>query len=185
MENVSEQNDAQLILQCRNGNHEAFNVLYMRYRSRLFAYLLKITPGNHSLAEDIFQQVWMKVIPSIGKYNDKERFLAWLCRIGHNLVIDNYRRSSVRGFHVELNDEIDTPDSNGNELLDYDEEGRHATLEAAIRDLPPEHRVILEMRKEGIPFKEISEKLGINLNTALGRMHQAVQKLKIALREYL
>lgn len=185
MEHLNEQQDALLILKCREGSQDAFNVLYMRYRSRLFAYLLKIAPGNHSLAEDIFQQVWMKVIPSLNKYNDKEKFLAWLCRIGHNLLIDHFRKSSVRGYHVELNDEIDVLDSGSRDFQDFDEEARHQALENAISGLAPEVREVLELRKEGIPFKEISERLDINLNTALGRMHQAVQKLKIAMRDFL
>ena len=180
-----ETTDIQLIDRCRRGDQQAFSELYQRYRSRLFAYILKIIPGNKSMAEDIFQQVWMKAASSLDKYNDQEKFIAWLYRIGHNLTIDHFRRSSARGgFHVELNEEIDTFSVHV-ASVDYDEEAKYKALDDAISQLPDEQKAILEMRKEGLSFKEISDKLGINLNTALGRMHLAINKLKITMQSYL
>ena len=180
-----ETNDIQLIDRCRRGDQQAFSEIYQRYRSRLFAYILKIIPGNKSMAEDIFQQVWMKAASSLDKYDDQEKFLAWLCRIGHNLTIDHFRRTSARGgFHSELNEDIDIS-SVQIDPVDYDEEMRFKALDAAISQLPEEQRVILELRKEGLSFKEIADKLDINLNTALGRMHLAINKLKVTMQAYL
>ena len=186
MGDVENIEDGVLIERFRARDEEAFNALYAKYRLPLFGYIHKMLPNTcNATIDDYFQQVWMKVIPSLDKYNDKERFLAWLCRIGHNLLIDHFRKSSVRGYHVELNDEIDVLDSGSRDFQDFDEEARQQALEIAISGLAPEVREVLELRTEGIPFKEISERLDINLNTALGRMHQAVQKLKIAMRDFL
>ena len=86
LENIS---DSELIARARQRDESAFNVLYARYRLQLFSYLNKLLPGDHQMVDDLFQQVWLKVVTNWERYDDQQKFLAWLCRIGHNLVMDH------------------------------------------------------------------------------------------------
>ena len=174
--------DSELVVRCRRRDEAAFNVLYARYRLQLFSYLHKLLPNNRSLVDDIFQQVWMKVVSNWDRYNDQQRFLAWLCRIGHNLVMDYYR-SEARGEKVELTDNLPSDYSSAAEGIDrgiLDE-----ALAKAIQELSPEQMEVLKLRQQGVSFKEIADIQRSNINTVLGRMHYAVSKLKVLLRDYL
>ncbi|MBR0460074.1 MAG: sigma-70 family RNA polymerase sigma factor [Victivallales bacterium] len=174
--------DSELVDRCRRHDDAAFNVLYNRYRLQLFSYLHKLLPGNRSLVDDIFQQVWMKALSYWDRYNDQQRFLAWLCRIGHNLVMDHYR-SEARGEKVELTDNLPSEYVGAGERIDR--EILEKALGNALADLSPEQREVVELRQKGVSFKEIAEIQNSNLNTVLGRMHYAVNKLKVLLRDYL
>lgn len=180
-ENV--QNDMELIQRCRAGDEQAFGVLYQRYRLPLYSYLHRLLYNHVSLVDDIFQQVWSKALRSWDRYDDRQRLLAWLCRIGHNLVMDHYRRSRhLSQEALEDQDAVDQGSSGDEELADQE---LLAALEAAIETLPPEQREVVEFRRAGRSFKEIADAQGSSLNTVLGRMHYAIQKLRSCLKDYL
>ena len=175
--------DIQLIERCRSGDERAFDLLYARYRLPLFSYLHKLLEGNKSLVDDIFQQVWIKANRNWDKYSDQQKLLAWLCRIAHNAVMDHYRRNR-RMPTVELSDtdgfsEYEPADEGHDRVLFEN------ALEDAIQGLSEEQREVVEMRRNGMSFKDIAEKQKTNLNTALCRMHYAINNLRAKLKDFM
>ena len=181
MTKYEEQTDEELLECCKNSDDGAFTVLYRRYRLQLFSYLHKLLPGNNPLVDDFFQQTWAKAAKNIKNYNHQQKFLAWLCRIAHNLVMDHFRRLKDTSF-VEL-DEQQISDSASVEQQ-MDDEALYDALEKAIIMLTPEQRDVLEMRRKGMSFKDIADAQNSNINTVLGRMHYAISKLKELLKNY-
>ena len=181
MEPYEEQTDEELLNRCKNGDEGAFNALYRRYRLQLFSYLHKLLPGNNPMVDDFFQQAWAKAARNIKNYNHQQKFLAWLCRIAHNLVMDHFRKFKDTTY-VEL-DEQHVSDSETIEQR-IDDEALYDALEKAIVMLSPEQRNVIEMRRKGMSFKEIADSQNANINTVLGRMHYAIDKLRDLLRNY-
>ena len=181
MKPYEEQTDEELLERCKNGDDSAFTTLYQRYRLQLFSYLHKLLPGNNPLVDDFFQQSWAKAAKNLKNYNHQQKFLAWLCRIAHNLVMDHFRKQKDTEC-VEL-DEQHVSDSVGIEQR-LDDEALSDALEKAIVTLSPEQRIVVEMRRQGMSFKEIADAQNANLNTVLGRMHYAIDKLKELLRDF-
>lgn len=181
-ETLEKLNDIELLTLCKQGRDDAFDVLYNRYRLQLFSYLHRLLPGKSDRVDDFFQQVWIKATRNLEHYTDQQRFLAWLCRIAHNLVMDFYR-SNGNAEDIEVPETIaansPTPDR---ELRDQQLED---ALGKAILKLPPDQQEIIRLRNEGIAFKDIADRKGISLNTALGRMHYAVLNLRKMLADYL
>ncbi len=174
--------DAELLARCRQGDEQAFQILYDRYRLQLFSYLHRLLPGRGNIVDDLFQQTWIKATQNLDRYTDQQRFLAWLCRIAHNLVMDFFRsRKHLEG--EELSESLPAPDRSPDEALAREQ--RQAALDAAIRQLPPEQQEIIALRAQGIAFKDIAAQKGLSLNTALGRMHYAVQNLRKLLADFL
>ena len=168
--------DIELIRRCQKGDDSAFNALYARYRLQLFSYLNKLVPNDRSHIDDFFQQTWIKAINNFGRYNDQQKFLAWLCRIAHNQVMDFYR--SQKGIStVEVDDNIATSHYES-AATEIDRSILEDAVEKAIQALSKEQKEVLELRREGKSFKEIATIQNTNLNTVLGRMHYAIEKLK-------
>jgi RNA polymerase sigma-70 factor, ECF subfamily len=177
-----EADDLALIRQCQRGDDSAFDALYQRYRLPLFRYLHRILEEHADMVDDLFQQTWIKAVRSLPKYQHREKFLAWLCRIAHNLAMDYFRARKVEApaeLPLTLADQAPHPDTE----LSRQEFGM--ALEKAIQKLPPEQQEVIRLRNEGMPFKDIALKHHISLNTALGRMHYAVQNLKKLLAPFL
>ena len=179
---ATERGDAELLALCRQGDEQAFEILYNRYRLPLFAYLHRLLPGRADVADDLFQQTWVKATQNLNRYTDRQRLLAWLCRIAHNLVMDFYRSRKHLGDE-EVPESYAASDPMPAEVVAHEQ--RQQALAAAIRQLPPEQREIIALRAKGIPFKDIAAQKGLSLNTALGRMHYAVQNLRRLLADFL
>jgi RNA polymerase sigma-70 factor (ECF subfamily) len=183
MTETENSNDMQLVERCRLGDERAFEILYARYRLPLFSYLHKLLVGDPSLVDDIFQQVWIKANRNWDKYSDQQKLLAWLCRIAHNAVMDHYRKSR-RMPMVEMTEQMDfTNDSDTGSSLD--QQAFDDALEAAIAELSEDQREVVELRRKGVSFKEIAEKQQTNLNTALCRMHYAINNLRNKLKNFM
>jgi RNA polymerase sigma-70 factor (ECF subfamily) len=183
MTETENSNDMQLVERCRLGDERAFEILYARYRLPLFSYLHKRLVGDPSLVDDIFQQVWIKANRNWDKYSDQQKLLAWLCRIAHNAVMDHYRKSR-RMPMVEMTEQMDfTNDSDTGSSLD--QQAFDDALEAAIAELSEDQREVVELRRKGVSFKEIAEKQQTNLNTALCRMHYAINNLRNKLKNFM
>jgi RNA polymerase sigma-70 factor (ECF subfamily) len=180
--------DASLLLAFTNGDAAAVDLLVARYRPVLFSWFVGMT-GNYADAEDLFQELWFRVIRHADRFNDVS-FKAWLWKIARNLVID-FRRKKKPDVS------LDAVDDEGNQpLMDQltsSERGPADSAErndmakrvlAAVGTLPPIQREVFLMRVQGnCSFSEIAETLNIPLNTALGRMHDAMNKLKKRLSE--
>ena len=173
--------DVELIRRCQAGDDSAFNVLYSRYRLQLYSYLNKLLPNDKSHIDDFFQQTWIKAFNNFARYNDQQRFLAWLCRIAHNQVMDFFRRQKGTVM-VELDDHL--PGGYETAAAEIDRSILEKAVEEAVQTLSKEQREVLEMRRAGRSFKEIAVAQATSLNTVLGRMHYAVEKLKGFLVNY-
>ncbi|MDE7342800.1 MAG: sigma-70 family RNA polymerase sigma factor [Muribaculaceae bacterium] len=176
--------DEQLVKAYAAGNNEAFDTLLKRHQDRVFNYILRIIK-NEDLANDIFQETFVKAILTIkqGRYTENGKFPAWISRIAHNLIIDYYRQE--KSENVQSSDIEDVNILNRKDLCE-------ATIEDCIisrqimddvkyliQELPELQREVLKMRYYmNMSFKEIAEKTGVSINTALGRMPYAIINLR-------
>jgi RNA polymerase sigma-70 factor (ECF subfamily) len=180
---LSETPDKELVKNYLNGDNSSFEVLLKRHKSRVFAFIMSKIK-NRDITEDIFQDTFVKVINSLqrGKYNEEGKFLPWMMRIAHNLVIDHFRKES-KMRKVRATDEFNIFDIINNGDRGQDEEmirkRVHADLNMLIKDLPEDQMEVLKMRYfEDMSFKKISEITGVSINTALGRMRYALINLR-------
>ncbi|MEI7900974.1 MAG: sigma-70 family RNA polymerase sigma factor [bacterium] len=183
-----ENSDAVLLSAFAKGDTVAMDQLVARYRSALFSWLLGMT-GNRADAEDLFQDVWFRVIRHAERFNDVS-FKAWMWKIARNLLID-FRRKRKPDMSLDVVDDeddhplVDQLTAKGTgpaEAVELDDMTKRVMR--AVTTLPEVQRDVFLMRVQGdLSFSEIAETLGIPLNTALGRMHDAMTKLKKLLAE--
>lgn len=184
MEDLNTLADELLVSKYAEGNNNAFDVLLNRHKNRVYAYILNIVK-NRDLANDLFQETFVKAIVTIGqgRYTENGKFLAWITRIAHNLIIDFYRQEkSVAQLSCD-NEEVDI--LNRKELSEDTVEDtivRNQILndvKLLVSTLPDTQRRVLEMRYYmDMSFKEIAEATGVSINTALGRMRYAILNLR-------
>lgn len=176
--------DYELVEMYSKGNDKAFDELLTRYQSKLYSYIFFIV-RNVTLAEDLFQETFMKVITTIrqGSYAESGRFGAWLTRIAHNLIIDYFRQD--KGDNVVSNDETEVDLFNDADLSDDDVETKlvNAQVLSDVRRLvgalPRPQREVVYMRfYQDLSFREIADVTGVSINTALGRMRYALINMR-------
>ena len=175
--------DQELVKNYINGDNLSFETLLTRHKNRVFAFIMSKVK-NRDLAEDIFQDTFIKIINSLksGKYNEEGKFLPWMMRISHNLVIDHFRKQS-KMKNIRTTDEFNIFDiiHDGNRIQDEEmiRTKVHNDLNMLINYLPKDQMQVLKMRYfEDMSFKKISEKTGVSINTALGRMRYALINLR-------
>lgn len=183
---TTERSDEELIRGFLNGNAADFDVVYERYKRQLYAYLNKILPDEQSTVDDLFQQTWLKAINQMQKYQNRERFLAWMMRIAHNLAMDYFR--SKRRWAEESYDEIPDgvlPDHTcGSPLQKMVDQELGASIRHAVSELAPELREVFLLRQNDVAFKEIAEIQKCSINTVLARMQYALRNLRKSLAEW-
>ena len=179
------ENDGELMLRYARGDLRAFETLYQRHRSGLYRYLARHTRNPES-ANDLFQEVWSKVIASRERYEPRAKFQTFLYRIAHNCFVDYCRRSAVR---AEVSADFD---EDGQISLPAPEDSRPDTLaehaqivaryKAALAALPAEQRdVFLLYEESGLSLEEIAAITAVGPETAKSRLRYAVSKLRHAL----
>lgn len=182
--------DDQLVAQYAKGNNSAFDELLTRYQSRVFSYILHIVK-NRDLAEDIFQETFVKAIMTIkqGRYSENGKFVAWITRIAHNLVIDYYRQEKAE--NTVSTDEDETNLLNRKDLCESNIEDEmvveqiHNDVKRIIDALPESQREVLVMRYyRNMSFKEIADSTNVSINTALGRMRYAIMNMRRIAEEH-
>ena len=180
--------DAELLSAFAKGDAAALDHLVARYRQAMFSWLMGMM-GNRADAEDLFQDIWCRVIRHAERFNDVS-FKAWLWKIARNIVID-FRRKRKPDISLDaVDDEDDQPlmdqltskDISPAEAVERDDLTKRVLRAVAL--LPEVQRDVFLMRVQGnLSFSEIAATLDIPLNTALGRMHDAMMKLKKLLAE--
>lgn len=188
MDTISTLSDYDLIIGYKNGDCNCFDVLLERYQTKVYGYILSVVKEKE-IADDIFQETFFKVISSIneGRYKDENKFIHWVMRIAHNQILDNYRRACKMPFvpnstEVEVVETIKTaePDMEG-EIISQQ---TRSNVRKLIKMLPPEQRRVVILRNYGrYDFKDIAEKTGVSINTALGRMRYAIINLRRLAKE--
>lgn len=184
MENMKNMTDDMLVTLYLKGNNQAFDTLLERYKDRLYYYIFFIV-RSREVAEDIFQETFVKAIVTLqqGRYQPDGKFAAWITRIAHNLVIDQFRLE--RNENVISNDETDVDYLNNMAFSEGTIETQMVNsqvlrdVERLVDKLPDCQRKVVTMRYyDNLSFKEIAESTGVSINTALGRMRYAIMNMR-------
>ncbi len=187
MQNINLQ-DSVLVSNYIKGDEKALEVLILRHKQRIFSFIYsKIL--NRDTTEDIFQDTFIKVINTLkrGKYNEEGKFLPWVMRIAHNLMIDYFRKNS-RMPKFRNTDEFDIFSVLSDNTLNVENqlinEQIHKDVKELIQELPTDQKEVLIMRLyKDMSFKEIAETTEVSINTALGRMRYALINMRKLIAE--
>ncbi len=181
--------DNELVQHFINGDHDSLEALIVRHKSRIFSYILLIVK-NQELAEDIFQETFIKVIRSLkkGKYIENGKFVSWVLRISHNLIIDHFRKEKLNGTISNDSCEVDIFNSQKFSEDTIEDKIVNAQILKEVRylvnELPDDQQQVILMRHYmGLSFKEIAEQTNVSINTALGRMRYALINLRKLVEE--
>lgn len=175
--------DSLLVHNYIQGDENALTILIKRHQSKIFGFIYsKIS--DRDISNDIFQDTFIKVIKTLksGSYNEEGKFLPWVMRIAHNLIIDHFRRNKKMPMYRETEEfsifSIMSDDSLSieNKII---KEQVEVDLRKLIEELPADQKEVLMMRMyQDMSFKEISELTGVSINTALGRMRYALMNMR-------
>ena len=175
--------DSVLVNNYINGNEKSLEILIIRHKQRIFSFILSKV-SDREVAEDIFQDTFIKVINTLkrGAYNEEGKFLPWVMRISHNLIIDHFRRNK-RLPKFNNTDDFDIFDVLSDEMLSVENQIiKNQILEDVqklVEELPEDQKEVLLMRMyRDMSFKEIAENTDVSINTALGRMRYALINLR-------
>lgn len=175
--------DATLVNSYIKGDEYALEILVHRHKQKIYSFIYNKV-YDKDVAEDIFQDTFIKVIRTLkrGAYNEEGKFLPWVMRISHNLVIDYFRKNNRLPKFNNTNDfNIFSvlSDSSFNAENSLIKEQVETDVRRLVDELPNDQRDVLLMRiYEDLSFKEISDKTGVSINTALGRMRYALINLR-------
>lgn len=175
--------DASLVKEYVAGNEDALAKLIKRHESKIYGFIYSKIP-DRDITNDIFQDTFIKVIKTLksNSYNEEGKFLPWVMRISHNLVVDHYRKTKKMPLFRETEEfsifSIMSDDSMTIENKIISEQVQ-MDLKKLIEGLPADQKEVLVMRMyQDMSFKEISESTGVSINTALGRMRYALMNLR-------
>ena len=181
--NINYNDDSILVKNYIDGDESALSKLIKKHKSRIYNFIFSKVL-NRDVAEDIFQDTFIKVIKTLkrGFYNEEGKFLPWIMRIAHNLVIDHFRRNN-RIPKFENNNEYDIfqnlSDSSLNAEKSIIKSQVSNDLQLLVEELPDDQKDVIIMRLyRDMSFKEIAENTGVSINTALGRMRYAIINLR-------
>ena len=186
---ISSQQDANYISDYINGNESALESLIKKHQTRLYNFIYSKVL-NKDIADDVFQDTFIKIIKTLkrGVYNEEGKFLPWMMRIAHNLVIDYFRKKNrIPIFENNQDYDIFKLISDGslnaeNSLID---DQIIADLQKLILELPEDQKEVLLMRfYKDMSFKEIADSTNVSINTALGRMRYAIINLRKLVESY-
>lgn len=188
MKNI-EATDAFLVKSYINGEESSLSVLINRHQQRIYSFIFSKV-YDKDIAEDIFQDTFIKVIRTLkkGSYNEEGKFLPWVMRISHNLIIDHFRRNKRMPKFESSGDfsifsVLSDPGLNVEKRLIKDQ--IEMEVQELIQKLPQDQLEVLVMRMyKDMSFKEISERTGVSINTALGRMRYALINLRKLIDEH-
>lgn len=175
--------DAVLVRNYADGDENALAVLIKRHQSKIYGFIYsKVT--DRDIADDIFQDTFIKVIKTLklNAYNEEGKFLPWVMRISHNLIVDHFRKNKKMPMYRETEEfsifsimSDNSPNVENRIITDQVE----SDLKRLIEELPDDQKEVLQMRiYQDLSFKEIADLTGVSINTALGRMRYALMNLR-------
>ena len=185
---ISQVSDHELINAYIAGQQSSLETLIHRHKSRIFAYILMVVKDKE-LAEDLFQDTFIKVINTIrsGQYKEEGKFIQWVMRIAHNLIIDHFRKANRLPFienssEYDIFDKVRIPVESVEEMIITEQ--IHKDVKKLIEYLPKEQKEVLILRHySDMSFKDIAELTNVSINTALGRMRYALINLRKLVKE--
>lgn len=175
--------DAVLVKNYIAGNESALAILINRHQSKIYGFIYSKT-SDRDISDDVFQDTFVKVIKTLksNSYNEEGKFLPWVMRIAHNLIIDHFRKGKKMPMTRDTEEYSvfskmeDQTLSSENEMITIQIEN---DLQKLIKELPDDQKEVIMMRMyQDLSFKEISELTGVSINTALGRMRYALLNLR-------
>ncbi len=178
-----------LIRDFLDGKPSGLQELIERHQTRLYSYIF-VMVKDKQLSDDLFQDTFVKVINTLksGSYNDEGKFVQWVMRIAHNLVIDHFRKQKKRNYADVSNDKYSLMDSlrvtdpNIEDALVTEQ--IHKEVKLLMEYLPPEQKEVLYLRcYAGLSFKDIADQTEVSINTALGRMRYAIINMRKIVKE--
>ena len=191
MSTFKEMTDEELALLYVNGNNKAFDELLSRTQEKIFTYIMYMVK-DEDMANDLFQETFIKAITKLqnGLYTDSGKFVFWVMRIAHNVIIDRYRE--IKGEHIiEPTKDNDLENLRGASVLDTYRESEMVNeqvkkdVKRLMNALPETQREVVYMRFfQQMSFKEIAEETGVSINTSLGRMRYALINLRKLTRQH-
>lgn len=175
--------DQQLIRDYLSGRESALEKIILRYKDKVYAYIFNMVKC-HQTTDDIFQDTFIKVINTLksGNYNEEGKFIHWVIRISHNLIIDHFRKNKRMPIQQPVNDQdpferLYMPSPSKEDLLI--QEQIYSDIKRLVEELPEDQKEVLKMRHYmGMSFKDIAEKTDVSINTALGRMRYAIINMR-------
>ncbi|WP_178988860.1 RNA polymerase sigma factor [Winogradskyella schleiferi] len=175
--------DAELVSDYINGNENALSILIERHKQKIYSFIYSKV-YDRDVTEDVFQDTFIKVIRTLkrGKYNEEGKFLPWVMRIAHNLVIDHFRKNKRMPKFQNAGDfsifsVLSDSSLNAEKTIIKDQV--ESDVRRIIDELPEDQKQVLMMRMyQDMSFKEISERTGVSINTALGRMRYALINMR-------
>ncbi len=190
MKTLSSLSDFDLVQKYVNEDSKAsIEALINRHRKKIYTYIVLVVKDQH-LAEDVFQETFIKVFKSLkeGRYKDNGRFISWVIRIAHNLIIDHFRKE--KQLNTISNDSYENDLFNSKKFADKTIEDEIVSdqiskdVKRLVHELPDEQREVVILRHYcGMSFKEIADQTGVSINTALGRMRYALINLRRLIKE--
>ncbi|MBR4773753.1 MAG: sigma-70 family RNA polymerase sigma factor [Bacteroidales bacterium] len=181
--------DIELITRYREGDASCFEALLERYQAKVYGYIFSVVKDKET-ADDIFQETFYKVIVTINsdQYKDENKFIHWVMRIAHNLIVDHFRRNNKMPLvpnrpESDVLDNLKFPDENAEHVMMKKQTGQN--IRKLVKMLPPEQRRVVILRHYGkCDFKDIAARTGVSINTALGRMRYAIINLRRLAKEH-
>lgn len=185
---ASNPSDQELIRRYLTGNESSLEIIINRHKDRVFSYILMVVKSPQ-IADDLFQDTFIKVINTLksGTYNEEGKFIHWVMRIAHNLVIDYFRKKKRMPIKENSEDRdtfelLNMKTASVEDLMITDQ--IHKDLRILIDYLPEEQKEVLLMRHyTGMSFKDIAEETEVSINTALGRMRYAILNIRRLVEE--
>ena len=184
MEDLINLSDEKLVMLYADGLNPAFDILVERYKDKVYSYIFHIVKCE-DLADDLFQETFVKAIVTInqGRYTENGKFLPWIYRIAHNLIIDTFRQEKSANTLSCDSEEVNI--LNRKELCESTIEDSlvieqiHQDIKNIVNALPQSQREVLTMRYyKNMSFKEIADITNVSINTALGRMRYAIMNMR-------
>ena len=186
---IKQLTDNELIMRYREGDAACFEALLDRYQAKVYGYIFSVVKDKET-ADDIFQDTFYKVIVTINsdQYKDENKFVHWVMRIAHNLIVDHFRRNNKMPMvpnrpESDVLDNLKFPDDNAEHVMMKKQTGQN--IRKLVKMLPPEQRRVVILRHYGkCDFKDIAARTGVSINTALGRMRYAIINLRRLAKEH-
>lgn len=178
--------DEDLMLSYRDGSTAAFDVLYARHKGGLYRYVLRQLSNREEIANEIFQDVWMKLINARSNYQATAKFTTWLYHLAHNRLVDYWRSEKHLKFHVEYEETAESQindaaieSQSSQPQVDLQQGQMRQQIKQAIAALPEEQRSAILLKEEAaLSLAEIAEVTGVNRETVKSRLRYGIKRLR-------
>jgi RNA polymerase sigma-70 factor (ECF subfamily) len=175
-----ESSDEELMREIKSGNSYAFELLYNRYKSAIISYTFRMVQ-NYQKAEDLTQEIFLKLFKKRNSYIPSKKFSSWLYKIATNICIDEIRRSKFQSVE-EVKEVVDDKEI----IKEIEDKEKEQIIKNAIRSLSPEHRALIILKQyQGLKNHEIAEVMGKDINWVKWHLKCTYDELEEKLKPFL